>query len=87
VVTRLGRHQGSRFINGPNATARCGELEITAGNGKKSIDTVMVTVGGKSADLHQRGKCREQRHSDGRLDTPLRATSSSSDPARIRKSC
>jgi hypothetical protein len=27
--------------------ARCGELVITAGNGKKSIDTVTVTIGGK----------------------------------------
>ena len=29
-------------------TAHCGELEITAANGKKSIDTVTVTVGGKT---------------------------------------
>jgi hypothetical protein len=29
------------------STARCGELRITAGNGKQSIDTVTVTVGGK----------------------------------------
>jgi len=28
--------------------ARCGELVITAGNGKKSVDTVTVTVGGKA---------------------------------------
>jgi len=28
--------------------ARCGELVITAGNGKKSIDSVTVTVGGKA---------------------------------------
>ncbi len=28
--------------------ARCGELAITAGNGKQSIDTVTVTVGGKA---------------------------------------
>ena len=27
--------------------ARCGELEITAANGKKSVDTVTVTIGGK----------------------------------------
>jgi len=33
---------------GDNATARCGELEITADNGKKSIDTVTVTVGGRT---------------------------------------
>jgi hypothetical protein len=30
------------------STARCGELVITAGNGKQSIDTVTVTVGGKA---------------------------------------
>lgn len=28
--------------------ARCGELVITAGNGKKSIDAVTVTIGGKT---------------------------------------
>jgi hypothetical protein len=37
---------------GPNGTtvsaALCGELAITAGNGKQSIDAVTVTVGGKS---------------------------------------
>ena len=31
---------------GANATARCGELVITAGNGKQSVDTVTVTIGG-----------------------------------------
>jgi hypothetical protein len=30
------------------AGARCGELVITAGNGKKSVDTVTVTIGGKA---------------------------------------
>ena len=30
------------------STARCGQLVITAGNGKQSIDTVTVTVGGKA---------------------------------------
>jgi hypothetical protein len=29
------------------SSARCGELVITAANGKKSIDTVTVTIGGK----------------------------------------
>jgi hypothetical protein len=28
--------------------ARCGELVITAGNGKKSVDTVSITIGGKA---------------------------------------
>ncbi|KAA6458590.1 hypothetical protein DYQ86_18670 [Acidobacteria bacterium AB60] len=30
-----------------SSTAKCGELVITAGNGKQSIDTVTVTIGGK----------------------------------------
>ncbi|RDK02899.1 choice-of-anchor Q domain-containing protein [Paraburkholderia lacunae] len=29
-------------------TAMCGELVVTAGNGKRSIDTVTVTIGGKA---------------------------------------
>ena len=33
------------------AQARCGELVITAANGKKSIDTITVTVGGKTPTL------------------------------------
>ncbi|HTY63536.1 MAG TPA: hypothetical protein VMG30_14915 [Acidobacteriota bacterium] len=28
--------------------ARCGELVVTAANGKKSVDTVMITIGGKA---------------------------------------
>ncbi|PYY10932.1 MAG: hypothetical protein DMG69_05255, partial [Acidobacteria bacterium] len=32
----------------PATAARCGELVITAANGKQSIDTVTVTVGGKA---------------------------------------
>ena len=34
--------------NGTFYMARCGELVITAANGKQSIDTVTVTVGGKA---------------------------------------
>ena len=30
------------------SSARCGELLVTAGNGKQSIDSVVVTVGGKA---------------------------------------
>jgi hypothetical protein len=30
------------------STAKCGQLVITAGNGKESIDTVTVTIGGKA---------------------------------------
>jgi hypothetical protein len=33
---------------GQSATAMCGQLVITAGNGKQSIDTVTVTIGGKT---------------------------------------
>ncbi len=32
----------------PSAPAQCGELVITAANGKQSIDTVTVTIGGKA---------------------------------------
>lgn len=32
----------------PGQATRCGELAITAGNGKESIDAVTVTVGGKA---------------------------------------
>jgi hypothetical protein len=32
----------------PVSTAQCGQLLITAGNGKKSIDAVTVTIGGKA---------------------------------------
>src|ERR1700719_1399158 len=37
-------------FGGPASTtpARCGELVITAGNGKQSVDAVTVTVGGKA---------------------------------------
>ncbi len=43
--------QQQQQYGGPTGTgngARCGELVITAGNGKKSVDTVTVTVGGKA---------------------------------------
>ncbi|RQH05468.1 choice-of-anchor Q domain-containing protein [Paraburkholderia dinghuensis] len=33
---------------GITTATRCGELVITSGNGKKSIDTVTVTIGGKT---------------------------------------
>jgi hypothetical protein len=32
---------------GANTTARCGELVITTSTGKRSVDSVMVTIGGK----------------------------------------
>jgi Bacterial cadherin-like domain len=40
-VSGTGRQQ---IYHGAEANDRCGELVITSGNGKKSIDTVMVTV-------------------------------------------
>src|SRR5207245_4655338 len=36
--------------------AACGELVITAGSGKQSIDTVTVTVGGKAPTVVQPGQ-------------------------------
>jgi hypothetical protein len=42
-ATGPGRQQ---LYHGAEASDGCGELVITAGNGKKSIDTVMVTAGG-----------------------------------------
>ncbi|MGF6729199.1 hypothetical protein OKW50_001280 [Paraburkholderia youngii] len=50
TVPNLSAAQSSCTIQqrGVNATTRCGELSITAGNGKKSIDTVTVTIGGKA---------------------------------------
>ena len=40
AVQQQGQYGGS--------TAQCGQLVITAGNGKQSIDTVTVTIGGKA---------------------------------------
>jgi hypothetical protein len=34
-------------LNGPVTSAQCGQLVITAANGKQSVDTVTVTIGGK----------------------------------------
>jgi hypothetical protein len=41
---------------GQSPTARCGELVITAGNGKQSIDTVTVTIGGKTPTVLAQGQ-------------------------------
>ena len=48
-VPNLTAAQSSCNIQQTTATttARCGELVITSGNGKQSIDTVTVTIGGK----------------------------------------
>jgi len=38
------------------SNARCGEVVITAGNGKKSVDTVTVTIGGKAPTILAAGQ-------------------------------
>ncbi|MEX3898588.1 Ig-like domain-containing protein [Paraburkholderia sp. BR10954] len=50
TVPNLSPAQSSCTIQqmGVTAATSCGELVITAGNGKKSIDTVTVTIGGKA---------------------------------------
>ena len=40
--------------------ARCGELVITSGNGKKSVDTVTITVGGKAPTRMAAGQSIQQ---------------------------
>ncbi|PYY09741.1 MAG: hypothetical protein DMG69_09605 [Acidobacteria bacterium] len=40
----------------PNFNARCGELVITAANGKQSIDTVTITAGGKTPTVLAAGQ-------------------------------
>jgi hypothetical protein len=39
-----------------SAPARCGELVVTAANGKQSVDTVTVTIGGKAPTLLTAGQ-------------------------------
>src|SRR5262249_36364343 len=41
---------------GAPTTAQCGELVITAANGKQSIDTVNVTIGGKAPTVISGGQ-------------------------------
>jgi hypothetical protein len=43
--------QQAQYVPAGTTTALCGQLLITAANGKQSIDTVTVTIGGK-APLH-----------------------------------
>ena len=40
----------------PSQPARCGELVITSANGKQSVDTVTVTIGGKAPTLLTAGQ-------------------------------
>ncbi|MFC3617653.1 hypothetical protein ACFOPS_04690 [Ralstonia solanacearum] len=54
--------------------AFCGELVITAANGKKSIDAVTVTIGGK-APTYVNGRDRDETTRSRRPSTlPCRAT-------------
>ena len=46
-VTACGIQQ-QRVFGGSTTTTSCGELVITAGNGKQSIDAVTVTIGGSA---------------------------------------
>src|SRR5579871_661686 len=48
-VPQCAVQQQSQYGNsGPNSTERCGELIITTASGQQSIDTVTVTIGGKT---------------------------------------
>jgi hypothetical protein len=50
AVQQQAQYGGPGTTAAANA-ARCGQLVITAGNGKQSIDTVTVTIGGKAPSL------------------------------------
>jgi hypothetical protein len=47
TIQQQSQYQGT-LPTGQSPTALCGELVITAGNGKQSVDAVTVTVGGKT---------------------------------------
>jgi len=51
------------------SSARCGELVITAGNGKKSVNAVTVTVGGKTPTVLAAGQTIQSA-----IDAAYRAT-------------
>jgi hypothetical protein len=51
-VTNCNIQQQSQY---GGSTAQCGELTITAANGKKSIDAVTVTIGGKAPTVMAAG--------------------------------
>jgi hypothetical protein len=48
AIQQQAQYQQGHIQSGVSATAQCGQLLITAGNGKQSIDTVTVTVGGST---------------------------------------
>ncbi len=47
-LQKQGPQPAGNFATWPTYAASCGELVVTAGNGKQSVDTVTVTVGGKA---------------------------------------
>ncbi len=47
LIQQQAHYQGT-LPAGQSATAQCGQVVITAGNGKQSIDTVTVTIGGST---------------------------------------
>ena len=63
-VPKCAVQQQAQYM-GP--TAQCGELVITAANGKQSIDTVTVTIGGKAPTRRRRSD------HPGAIDAALRA--------------
>jgi Bacterial Ig domain len=50
------QQQAQYITPAPVSQARCGQLVITAANGKTSVDTVTVTVGGKTPTLLASGQ-------------------------------
>lgn len=47
AIQQQSQYQGA-LSAGQSSTAQCGQLVITAGNGKQSIDSITVTIGGKT---------------------------------------
>jgi hypothetical protein len=55
AVQQQAVYQGT-LLPGASPVTRCGQLIITTGVGKKSVDTVTVTVGGKQPTVLQAGQ-------------------------------
>jgi hypothetical protein len=68
ALQQQSQYQGSSLLG--SATAQCGQLVITAGNGKQSIDTVTVTIGGKTP-THVSAQSSIQSAIDGALPGDL----------------
>jgi hypothetical protein len=47
-VANCAVQQQAQYVPANTTSAQCGQLVITAGNGKQSIDTITVTIGGKA---------------------------------------